>query len=424
MKPMNDRAGRTELALTMGKIRLVSICLLLALLLLVSWRSLFSLSMLNLGYVRLVDALLANDISFSEAEPLCPQRSLLSSDHMTPYLTEALVAMERSLYYRQSLSPYLGMGMIYLTLGDSERATQVLQTALSKDQSNLRAHTLLGCAYLQSGMIDSAIAQWQNVPHFREWRITRGHKLRLEGNWEASNRDYMAVVQVNPSSYLYHLMAWNYTKLGQIDKAIAAYKHAIKLSQPENSHYVPEMSRLELAKLYIGQQDWHNAKLELEAAISGQPNMAEAYEQLGVVYYMGFNDFQFANSLLLRAIEINPNAAKSYLYLGSFNRAQKEYALAEQWLSAGLTLSRNMWTPWLHGELGRVYLEQGRCTEAIPHLKAVIDAIPTDTWYLELLGDAYRGSSDLQMARQYYNRVIELYHANTRVKGKLQAIHK
>lgn len=418
---MNDDVGRTA-ALTMGMIRFAGMCLMLILLLLLSWRSLFGLSVLNFGYVRLVQFFSTNRVSFLEAEPLCPRELLPASDHVAQDSTDVLMTLELSLRYRRDLSPYLGMGMIYLALGEPEHAEQILQIGSSQDKSNSRVHVLLGCSFLQSGKTDSAIAQWQNVPHFREWRIMRGHMLRLEGNWEASNRDYAAVVQVNPSSYLYHLMAWNYAKLGQIDKAISAYQDAVKLGQSQNNHYVPEMSRLELAKLYIRQENWQNARLELEAAIASRPNMAEAYEQLAIVYYSGFGDLRFANSLLLRAIEVDANAVKPYLYLGSFNRAQKEYAVAEKWLSVGIALPSNTWTPWLHGELGRVYLEQGRYLEAIPELKAVVDAVPTDIWYLELLGDAYRQLGELDEAARYYQEALALNPDHDRIKNKIMTL--
>lgn len=388
------------------------------------WSSLLGKGILNLGYMQIVRFVLANNISFSEAESLCPQGETILSEKAYSNSNKALVAMERSRRYQYSISPYLGSGMIYLVRGEPEQARQILQDGLMLDEDNLRAHTLLGCAYLQSGEKDAAIAQWQNIQNFGEWRVRRGHILRLEGNWEASNRDYLAVVQVSPSSYLYHLIGFNYAKLGQISDAISAYKSAIELGQSEEDHYVPEMSRLELAKLYIAQEDWPDAKTELEAAITGRPAMSEAYEQLGVVYFKGFNDLQRANELLLQSIRLDPDAAKSYLYLGSFNRARKEYAFAEKWLNVGVSLPSNMWTPWLHGELGRVYLELGRYAEAIPELKAVIDAVPTNSWYLELLGDAYYEGGDLEMARQYYSRVIDLDHANTRVQEKLKNIQE
>lgn len=407
----------------MGTSHLITLGVLLtAVGLLLSWNSLLGKGVLNLGYVQLANFLLTNDIWFSAAEPLCPQGLLVSSDHTSPDSTKALLTLEYSRQYQQGVSPYLGAGTIHLVLGNPQQARQVLQHPLSLGGDNLRLRTLLGCAYLQSGENDSAIAQWRNMPHFREWRIVRGHKLRLVGNWEAANRDYYAVVQVNPSSYLYNMIAWNHVKLGQITEAVAAYRKAIELGQSGGDNYVPEMSRLELAKLYIAQENWHSAKIELEGALAGRPAMAEAYEQLGVVYYKGFNDLQLANSSLLRSIEINPNAAKPYLYLGSFNRARNEHVVAERWLDVGLALPSNMWTPWLHGELGRVYLEQGSYAKAIPQLEAVVDAVPTDSWYLELLGDAYRQTNRLDEAARCYQQALTLSPEHERIRNKIIAL--
>jgi len=314
------------------------------------------------------------------------------------------------------------MGMIHLALGDLVQARSILQTGLTVDEGDLRAHMLLGCTYLQSGESGSAIAQWQNIPHFGDWRIVRGHMLRLQGNWAASNRDYYTVVQVKPSSYMYHMIGWNHAKLGQIIEAMVAYRKAIELGQSDDDNYVPEMSRLELAKLYIGQEDWYDAQKELDAIISKQPAMAEAYEQLGVVYYKGFSDLQTANRLLVRSIELDPDAVKSYLYLGSFSRAQKKYVAAEKWLRDGLALPLNMWTPWIHGELGRVFLEQEEYSEAISELEIVVTTIPTDAWYLELLGDAYRQLGKLDEANRYYQRALSLNSENERVKNKILAL--
>jgi len=402
---------------------LLIICILLTLILLASpWNSLQGSISLNLGYIKLTNFIIANEVVFSEVEPLCPRGLLIAYDFTSLDVKDVLMYLENSMRHLKNISPYLGEGMLYLVLGKPENARQVLQTGLSRDKSCLRLITFLGCAYLQSGDKDSAIAQWRNIPHFRNWRIVRGHKLRVDGHWAASNRNYYAAVQVNPSSYLYHMIAQNHMKLGKVSEAVVAYQKAIELGQYHDDNYVTEMSRLELAKLYIDQKDWNGAKFELEAAIAVRPAMAGAYEQLGVIYFEGFNDLQLANSYLQNSLAINPAAAKPYLYLGSFNRRRGEYLVAKRWLMAGLDLPNNKWTPWLHGELGRVYLELNKYDEAIKELRTILDAVPIDKWYLELLGDAYRGAGRLEEAAQSYQKALTLNRENERIRHKLMLL--
>lgn len=374
-------------------------------------------SMLNLGNLHVTQSLLTA-YSPAQEEPRCadvlssPSHDVLRGTH------EAALNLGTALRYDSRSSASLGLGLVYMVLGDFQKAANVLRESSTKRQEDPRVYFLLGCTYMHAGNLEIATSEWQHVPDFAVWYYQRGFALSLARDWDASLQEYYSAAKIEPSSFLYHHIAYDYTQLGLIDQAIQAYQRAIALAQTEKGVYTPDLSRLEMAKLLLAQKQWDRAKAELEKVISDSPSISEAYETLGVVYYQGYNDFRKANDLLIHAIELNPAAARPYMWAGKFNRDQGSYAEAERWLKAGLSLPLNDWAPWIHGELGRVYLEEGRYTEAIPELEAVINAVPTDVWFLELTGDAYLKAGNAQKASERYQEVLNLDPLNTRVLQK------
>ncbi len=81
----------------------------------------------------------------------------------------------------------------------------------------------------------------------------------------------------------------------------------------------PEKSlekRVELARKYIGQGDWENAKRNLKVAVDIDPENAEVHEAFALVY-QSTGEYELAEHSYETAIEIN----------GDFSRARNNYAV-------------------------------------------------------------------------------------------------
>ena len=389
-----------------------------ALVLFASWGSLLGGALRNLGNIQLHQFLLSANVPLQH-KCLYPDSGYVSSKQMPQEFAEARANLNLSIRYHNDDSVYLSIALAYLARGDSHTAKQVLADRLLRSDGNWRLHFLLGCVYMYEENTNAAVFEWRQIPGLVSWHVRRGDVLRVAGDLDGALLEYNAAAQIEPDSYVFHQIGRIQAQLGHVDQAMEEYKQAYSLGQTEIELYSPEMSLVELAKLYIARQQWQDAREVLEQAISSAPMLAEAWELRGEVYYKGFSNLELANNSLEHSIELNPSAAKSYVLLGSFNRAQGHYETAEKWLNIGLTLPTNMWTPWIHGERGRIFLEQENYAEAIPELKAVVDAVPTDVWYLELIGDAYAGLGQFKEATGYYRQILSMSPDNVRVQKKL-----
>ncbi len=89
--------------------------------------------------------------------------------------------------------------------------------------------------------------------------------------------------------------------------------------------------RVGLARQYIGEGNWENAKRNLQLAADIDPNNAEVYEAFGLVY-QSTGEFELAEMNFLRALDVDPklsrarnNYAAFLSSVGRYEEAEKEF---------------------------------------------------------------------------------------------------
>jgi len=177
-----------------------------------------------------------------------------------------------------------------------------------------------------------------------------------------------------------------------------------------------------------------------QTAISINPDCAEAYKSLGLVYfYMGWAHKSI--NALRKAIEINPNLSSAlinlaiqYLYIGELEKgipfAKKNLALmpadpwsyhifafyyivlddlakVEQWEVKSLGLKPDFNDS--HVLLIISDLVQGKIHKAVEKSQEFLSMLPRDIFPIIWAGETALFAGDIPKARQYYQKVVELY---------------
>ena len=102
-------------------------------------------------------------------------------------------------------------------------------------------------------------------------------------------------------------------------------------TEPASPEDVMEQ-RVELARQYIGQRDWENAKRNLKAAVEIDDRNAEVYEAFALVY-QSTGEFELAEDRFKRAISLDRNFSRARNNYAAFLYSQERYREAEAQLA-------------------------------------------------------------------------------------------
>jgi len=89
--------------------------------------------------------------------------------------------------------------------------------------------------------------------------------------------------------------------------------------------------RVELARQYIGEGDWPNAKRNLKLAVDIDPNNAEVHEAFGLVY-QSTGEFELAEDSFKEAIRLDKGFSRARNNYAAFLFSQERYGEAEKQL--------------------------------------------------------------------------------------------
>ncbi|ELS00642.1 serine/threonine protein kinase [Xenococcus sp. PCC 7305] len=163
------------------------------------------------------------------------------------------------------------------------------------------------------------------LKYYQSYELLNCQGLALDslGRYEESIIAYNSAIAIE-SEYLW---LWNnrgevYTKLGQVDKAIADFKKAISLNQRQS--FVPWNN---LGKLYYQQQQYQEAIITYQKAISVRQNYVPALIGLGNCYKA---EQYYAKALEMynKVVAIDDHAYEAWLGKGLVEEALQQYSAA------------------------------------------------------------------------------------------------
>ncbi len=155
-----------------------------------------------------------------------------------------------------------------------------------------------------------------------------------------------------------------------------------------------------LAVAYSSMNRPDEAIVTYQKAIQAQPDYYQPYIDFGLFYYYR-GQFQEAEQLFRRATEIASGLAKGHMELGLALKEQGRFQEAEQSLLQALRLQQS--SPILT-DLGTLYYQQGRYSEAALYFERSLAAEPPNVARCSNLGDAYRHLGRQQEAAAWYHR--------------------
>ena len=131
-----------------------------------------------------------------------------------------------------------------------EKSIELLQKAITLDDTNAEAHSLLGFTFSMTGQYDKAVAEGEKAvalnPNSADSHMYLGKVLTFAGRYEESIPELQTAIRLNPippNIYLYSL-GISYTLTRQYDEAITWCEKAVR-REPNSL-----MARLFLAAVY------------------------------------------------------------------------------------------------------------------------------------------------------------------------------
>ncbi|HXY51904.1 MAG TPA: tetratricopeptide repeat protein [Terriglobales bacterium] len=204
--------------------------------------------------------------------------------------------------------------------------------------------------------------------------------IRSQGNdLDAAERHYQQAVslaqQQDPPEWdqidsAYLGLALIYSQQGHLDKALDALSRA-RAADPTDAGV-----RSAVGGVLLQAGRWKEAKEALRQALESNPSDENALNGLGIIAWQDEHQYD-------RAVEY-------------FQQALRAHATSDRFASS------------VQNNLGAVYCEMDRCSEAIEHFQRALELSPTDPEYHTNLGNAFGALGQFAEARAEFEKALML----------------
>ena len=225
------------------------------------------------------------------------------------------------------------------------------------------------------------------------------------GQWKSTRTSYDIYKQITQTVprcwYSQYNFAVELEEKGDLDQAVLHFHKSIEI----NPRYVD--SHVFLAKILLGQADYANAKVELEAALSLDSHNSLAHHFMADAFYRT-GEPERAKIEYQKAIELDPGEPWSLNNLAFVFLDQGNIARAENYFAKALGLDSNYIPSKLN--ISSVFIRQNRYADARKQITDVLELQPENTVALEGMSYILRNDLDFQkrdsaLANQFDERV-------------------
>ena len=278
---------------------------------------------------------------------------------------------------RRVIEQHPDSGLAWKALGVSLRlqgkdALHALQTAATLLPGDAEAHSNLGNARFDVGLLPEAVASYSEAlriaPDSAETHNSLGNALRGIGRLDAAAASYRQAAAINPDFALAHSNLGNALRgLGRSDEAVACYRRALEL----RPHDPAVCNNLGNALLELGRFEAAAASYRRAADIA--PNSAAMHSNLGNAL-RGLGRFDEAVDSYQRALELEPNFAAAHSNLSD---ALRDLGLPTQALaSSHRAIEIDPEVAGAHNSRGNALLDLGRLGEAVASYRRSLELDP------------------------------------------------
>jgi tetratricopeptide (TPR) repeat protein len=245
------------------------------------------------------------------------------------------------------------LGTLYFENEQYDEALREFATAARLDPANVAAHFNLGTMYLMRRRLNDAQREFQLL-------------LRLDIDTTTAVRAHMSLAQIHITRR-------------DNDRIAAEYRAVLALDSTNGE------ARYNLAVSYHAANNLAAAQREFETLLRMEPDNLEARVELGQVYAQR-GALAFAAREFETVLQARPKDVTSLAYLGRVRLELREYDESEKALLDALALDRE--NLFAHLSLGMLYYEMGRCDEAVPQFRWVVERRPRDANARFMLAEA------------------------------------
>jgi tetratricopeptide (TPR) repeat protein len=321
----------------------------------------------------------------------------------------AAVYQEAADRYNWTAWPLVGLGQYYLDSGDFEAAELALTTAIARQPAEQTAYNLLAEAYINRQQADEAVALYRTAVlenDDRAWPyLGLGNAYLAAGENEpalAALRDGLAHEPDSAAVYatLGNIYRWN---AGDPETAVHYYRQSIALDPANADAHIALASTL----IALGREE--EALPYLDHALTSSPRSSVIYQTAGDMMWQ-IGRLEEAQQYYQQALERDGRNAFAHLGLSRIYRQQETYETALEHAQSAVRFSQSPHASGpAHMEQGQIYLALGRPQDALPHLLAAVEALPSDPWFRATLGDYYHyQQNDPAQAVPYYQEAADL----------------
>ncbi len=243
---------------------------------------------------------------------------------------------------------YIRLAQAYYAYEGYDEAIQIIQRAISLDNSQARYHQMLSDVYFQYNKSLDALTTIQKAsalfPDSLDVQIDLAKKQNYLKQYEQSLQTLNRVVSANMANdMVYYMLGTNYRYLGQSEKALANLKVATELNADNllayqdlaimcdtlgqdvlSLQYFDNALRVDSTNMMtlFARGDFHNRRLQDKDAIKWYRKVAkhnrdyaEPYFNIGLIY-MDSDSIAQANKHFNMVVEIEPTHSLGYYYRG------------------------------------------------------------------------------------------------------------
>ena len=159
--------------------------------------------------------------------------------------------------------------------------------------------------------------------------------------------------------------------------------------------------RVELARQYIGERDWKNAKRNLKLAVEIDPSNAEVHEAFGLVY-QSTGEYELAEDSFKEAIRLDRGFSRARNNYAAFLFSQERYKEAEEQLQYVVQDSLYGARPQVFINLGLCQLKLFKPVEAEAAFTRALSMDRTNSLALLEVAQLRYEAGDYKNAQRYY----------------------
>jgi len=193
------------------------------------------------------------------------------------------------------------LGRFYDERGETGQAIFHFEKTFQLEPADLQTAFLLGLLYLKENRPDECMKCYQRISAIEEKSpraemLLAGYHL-MQKDFKNAERAAQKAIELNKSLPLsYYLLHMIYSEQNKLDASMECLEKVLKVLKP--GQYLGVREYLKLGLVYFSKMMPEKAKLYLEMAAKIDPNSAEAYAFLSVVYLADEYNYELSKSVV------------------------------------------------------------------------------------------------------------------------------